>query len=217
MPIKLKSVGGGEITIDAPNTASNYTVTLPASNATVLNSDSTLDATKLSGAVPLGSLSNTTTLTRATSVTASGTTVDFTGIPAWAKRITVMFSGISTNGTSVPLIQLGDAGGIENTGYEAGACFGTQAASHYYSSTVGFPLSTAGQLATWISSGSVTFTNISGNIWVGSGSMFLGGIAVVTAACAGSKTLSNTLDRIRITTVNGTDTFDAGTINIMYE
>lgn len=61
MPIKLKSVGGGEITIDAPNTASNYTVTLPASNATVLNSDSTLDATKLSGLVPVGSLTNAPT------------------------------------------------------------------------------------------------------------------------------------------------------------
>lgn len=152
-----------------------------------------------------------------TAVTASGTVVDFTGIPSWAKKITVTISGLSTASTGIPIIQIGDAGGVENTGYEAGACFGTQAASHYYSSTVGFPLSTAGQLATWISSGSVTFTNISGNIWVGSGSMFLGGIAVVTAACAGSKTLSGTLDRIRLTTNTGTDTFDAGTINIMYE
>jgi hypothetical protein len=34
---------------------------------------------------------------------------------------------------------------------------------------------------------------------------------------SGSKTLAGTLDRIRITTVNGTDTFDAGQINILYE
>jgi hypothetical protein len=29
--------------------------------------------------------------------------------------------------------------------------------------------------------------------------------------------LSGTLDRIRLTTVNGSDTFDAGSINIIYE
>lgn len=156
-------------------------------------------------------------LVSGTPVTASGTTVDFTGIPSWAKRITVMINVVSTNGASVPLIQIGDSGGIENTGYDAGLTFGTQAASHYYASTVGFPLSTSGHLATWIFSGSYTLTNITSNTWVGSGTIFLGGAAVVTGAAAGTKTLSATLDRIRITTVNGTDTFDAGTINIMYE
>ena len=147
----------------------------------------------------------------------SGTSIDFTGIPSWVKRITVIFSSVSTNGTSVPLIRLGDSGGIETTGYDAGACFGTAAVSHYFASTAGFPVSTTSQVATIALSGSVVFTNISGNIWVGHGSMFFGATAVVTAACAGTKTLSDVLNQIRITTVNGTDTFDAGSINIMYE
>jgi hypothetical protein len=43
----------------------------------------------------------------------SGTSIDFTSIPLWVKRITVMFAGVSTNGTSPFLVQLGDAGGIE--------------------------------------------------------------------------------------------------------
>lgn len=216
MPIKLKSVGGGEITIDAPNTASNYTVTLPASNATVLNSDSTLDATKLSGAVPLGSLSNTTTLTRATSVTASGTTVDFTGIPSWAKRITVMYSAISTSGTSAKLIQLGDAGGIENTGYIGSASWGSAALASGALSA-GILISSGGSdTAAAVVNGHVVITNINGNDWTFSGT---GAFSNLTSfmVVAGSKSLSATLDRIRFTTVNGTDTFDAGTINIMYE
>ena len=35
----------------------------------------------------------------------SGTSIDFTGIPSWVKRITVMFNGVSTNGTSNIQIQ----------------------------------------------------------------------------------------------------------------
>ena len=40
---------------------------------------------------------------------------------------------------------------------------------------------------------------------------------IVWTICAGRVTLSGALDRVRVTTVNGTDTFDAGSINILYE
>lgn len=84
MPIKLTSVGGGQITIDAPNTASNYTVTLPASNDTLLNTASTLDATKLSGLAPLASLTNATgRLIGTTYYTASGSYVKATNNPTF--------------------------------------------------------------------------------------------------------------------------------------
>lgn len=54
------------------------------------------------------------------------------------------------------------------------------------------------------------------NMWVASGNFNdAGGSAVFS--CGGKKATSATLDRVRITTVNGTDTFDAGTINIAYE
>ena len=75
----------------------------------------------------------------------SGTSIDFTGIPAWVERITVMFSGVSGSGTSNFLLQIGDAGGIENTGYSGGSFnAGTTA-----NSTAGFDL-TAQNLAAQI-------------------------------------------------------------------
>ena len=143
-------------------------------------------------------------LTLMTQVTASGTAVDFTSIPSWAKRITVMFDGVSLSGTSQIIIQLGDSGGIETSGYVGGTA--TSA------STTGYQVFL--NLATRNATGIYTIINSNGNLWVGSGTTWN---TTEVSNSAGSKILSATLDRIRITTVNGTDTFDAGTINIMYE
>ena len=154
-------------------------------------------------------------LTSATAqASTSGTSIDFTGIPSWVKRITVMLSGVSTNGTSGKLIQLGDSGGIETTGYLGGSQLVQQAAgfSGLYS-TSGFPINSI--IATDILSGSMVFTLLENNIWTASGVFY--NSSIQTGYCAGSKTLSSTLDRVRITTINGTDAFDAGSINIMYE
>ena len=52
-----------------------------------------------------------------TAKTATGTSVDFTGIPGWAKKITVMLNGVSTNGTSIPVVRLG-SGTVQTTGYK---------------------------------------------------------------------------------------------------
>jgi hypothetical protein len=144
----------------------------------------------------------------------SGTSIEFTGIPSWVKRITVMFAGVSTNGTSVPLIQLGDSGGIENTGYlGTGTSLGTSVVSF----TNGFAITSASSAAS-VYHGLVTISMLSDstNTWCASGSMSRTDVAVANFT-SGSKALSATLDRIRITTVNGTDTFDAGSINILYE
>jgi hypothetical protein len=149
--------------------------------------------------------------TSGTAVTASGTSVDFTGIPSTAKRITVMFNGVSTNGTSPRQVQIGDSGGIETTGY-VGAV-GTRGAENFYTSAF---LISRGISASSTESGHLILTLVSGNIWVGSG-VSSSSAGDAPAFFAGNKTLSDTLDRLRITTVNGTDTFDAGTINILYE
>lgn len=154
-------------------------------------------------------------LVSGTAVTASGTAVNFTGIPSWAKRITVMLSGVSTNGTSEYLIQLGDSGGIENTGYtsQASAVGGSSATS---SSTAGFNLLGVAASAAGLYSGIAVITALGGgNSFVASGTIARS--AASTAFFGGSKTLSDTLTQVRITTVNGTDAFDAGTINIIYE
>jgi hypothetical protein len=149
-----------------------------------------------------------------TAVSASGTSVDFTSIPSWVKRVTVMFNEVSTNGSSIIQVQLGDSGGIENTGYVAGTVSSFNA-SGGTSFTTGFGIRTSNAAATTYS-GHMIFTNISGNVWICSGVLYAAADQALGIQ-AGSKTLSATLDRVRITTVNGTDTFDAGSINILYE
>jgi len=144
----------------------------------------------------------------------SGTSIDFTLIPSWVKRITVMLNGVSTNGTSLVQIQIG-SGSVTTTGYVSYASYsGSTTATT--SSTTGF-LNDATGNASSVRYGLITLTNITGNTWVeaGSGSVTTG--TNYTCASGGSLALSGTLDRVRITTVNGTDTFDAGSINILYE
>jgi len=143
----------------------------------------------------------------------SGTSIDFTSIPSWVKRITVMFNGVSTNGSSFGLVQLGDSGGVENTGYTGAVAF-SGGSSTGANPTTGFGF--GNNSASFTFSGNMTITNVSGNIWAAA---CVGGSTNSSLAClsGGNKTLSAVLDRVRITTVNGTDTFDAGSINIMYE
>lgn len=144
----------------------------------------------------------------------SGTSIDFTGIPSWAKKITVMFSGVSTSGTSAMLVQIGTSGGVVTTGYTGSSTGGGGAVATLDNSS-GFCI-TYINVATTIYHGKIDIINISSNTWIESG--VLGGSSTgVMNTSGGSKTLSGTLDRIRITTANGTDTFDAGQINIMYE
>ena len=144
--------------------------------------------------------------------TTSGTSIDFTSIPSWVKRITVMFAGVSTNGTSIPQLQIG-TGSIDATGYLGSGGYGpTFGASN---NTTGFILFNS-VVAASVMHGTMTLTTMGSNIWVMSGAMGTSNLA--SAGTAGfSKTLSGTLDRLRLTTVNGTDTFDAGSINILYE
>ena len=147
----------------------------------------------------------------------SGTSIDFTGIPSWVKRITVILNSVSTNGTSDLLIQLGDSGGIENTGYGSSCAYtGTSASGS--TNTTGF-LTTFQIGATAAIGGTSVLCLVSGNTWISTGT-FIYNISSpnnFVGVSGGAKTLSATLDRIRITTINGTDAFDAGSINILYE
>jgi hypothetical protein len=151
-------------------------------------------------------------LQRGTAVTASGTSVDFTGIPSWVRRITVMFQGVSTNGTSNLLIQIG-SGSVTTTGYVSVASRAI-GGTNETTSTAGFNMN--GNAATNVISGAMTLLLFSGNTWVSSHTA--GSSANSTTFFGGGQvTLSGVLDRLRVTTVNGTDTFDAGSINILYE
>jgi hypothetical protein len=150
------------------------------------------------------------TLTLATAqASTSGSSIDFSAIPAWVKRISVIFSGVSTNGTSNLLVQIGDAGGFETTGYVSYA--GDY--NDLVGSTIGFVQSRL-NAAAYITSGSVTLLKVDGTTWVASGVL---SSAHGPISSAGSKALSDVLTQVRVTTVNGTDAFDAGSINILYE
>jgi hypothetical protein len=191
--------GANAITIDASQNVTFANAISVAGNATITG---TLTAT---GGV-------TGSITSGTSVTASGTSVTFTGIPSGVKRITVMFSGISTNGSSNILIQIG-SGSFTTSGYIGTSQLTTSAANASVAFTTGFGLVNAG--AAYVSAGLLTIDQISTNAFVSSGNFMCNQPGVISTA--GQVSLGGTLDRVRLTTVNGTDTFDAGSINILYE
>ena len=154
---------------------------------------------------------STTQTTASTTITVVG--VDFYNIPSTAKRVTIMFNGVSTSGTSLKLVQLG-SGSITTTGYIS------TGASLYNSPTTVIATSTAGMVmfssaATDNIYGQMIITNVSGNSWISSHTTTPNSIS--TNCGGGGIALSGVLDRVRITTVNGTDTFDAGSINVLWE
>jgi hypothetical protein len=170
--------------------------------------DANVTPAKLSQPLTLATAQNTT----------SGTSIDFTGIPSWAKRITVMLNQVSTNGTSIPILQIGDSGGIETSAYSsvcAGAATTPIDTTRGGSSSDGFRLTINAHAAADLITGKIDLINISSNNWIAQGS--INTASVYVASVVGSKSLSDTLDRVRLTTVNGTDAFDAGSVNIMYE
>jgi len=142
----------------------------------------------------------------------SGTSIDFTGIPSTAKRITINFNGVSTSGTSHPLFQIGDSGGIETTGYLGSGSDITTVTT--YTTGFGIPSSQAANVL----HGSLVLSlmNSANNTWAAHG-IFGQTTNNNVNQTAGVKSTSATLDRVRITTVGGSDTFDAGEINISYE
>jgi hypothetical protein len=155
-------------------------------------------------------------ITAGTSVAStSGTSISFTGIPSWIKKITVMFNGVSLSGTSNMLFQVG-AGSTDTSGYLS-RCVATGSAANVTGSATNGILLISGDAGN-LFYGALNIYNISGNIWVFSGTMAVtNGTSTFSIMTGGNHTTSSSLDRVIITTVNGTDTFDAGSINIFYE
>lgn len=198
MGVKLVSASGGSVEINPPATASNFVATMPAGTGTV-------SVNGVSSNIVSGTSQAST----------SGTSIDFTGIPSWVKRVTVMLDSVSTNGTSAIQLQLGDSGGVETTGYVSSVSSVSNSAYGANVLTSGVPVNT-GSIAAASYSGILTIVKLNGNLWATSVSCVRTDVAVGFIA-VGNKTLSDTLDRVRVTTVNGTDAFDAGSINILYE
>lgn len=197
MSIVLLGSTSGSCTLQEQAIAGTSVLTLPVGTGTVV-------ANNVNSAIVSGTAVAST----------SGTSIDFTGIPSWAKRITVIFNAVSTSGTSQVQVQLGDSGGIETTGYTALAGGGATGVIVTSSST-GFIIDNSACTSSSSRNGNMIITNISGNTWIYSGNQSDSTTRVIMFG--GNKDLSATLDRVRITTVGGTDTFDAGSINILYE
>lgn len=159
-----------------------------------------------------GLVMGVSTITSETPVNStSGTNIDFTSIPSYVKRITVLFFAVSTNGTNRVQVQLG-SGSIQTTGYvgqsaNVGGTISTFSSAFIVSENI---------FAIDDRHGAVVLTTIGSNSWVESGIVSIASASTPTSS-SGSVTLSGTLDRVRITTVGGTDTFDGGVINILYE
>lgn len=216
MPVRLSGSTSGYTELSAPAVAGNNTLALPTgngSNGQFLQGNGT-GALSWSGSLTLGTAKSST----------SGTSIDFspadgTGIPSWAKRVTVMFNGVSTSGTSLIIVQLGTSAGFVTTGYYGTlTSFNTGGTNGFaFSNVTGIYLRDTNAAAnTW--QAVLTFSTMGSNIWLCSGNAETApasGVGTSSIIC--NRALSGTLDRVRITTVNGTDTFDAGSINIMYE
>lgn len=151
----------------------------------------------------------------------SGTAINFTSIPSGTKRITIMLDSVSTNGTSGLILQIGDSGGYETSGYDAftgGGAEGNVCRVDPFTSSFGL-FDPGRGLALNSVRGAVVLTrmNSSSNKWNANGNVSIDATIDASYDITGVKSLSAELDRLRITTVGGTDTFDAGNINISYE
>jgi hypothetical protein len=189
-----------------PSSGSNNIV-LGADGSTTIP---TLSATTITGTSVRGVITSGTAV-----ASTSGVSIDFTGIPSWAKRVTVMFNGVSTSGTSNLLVQLGISSGVVASGYLSHSGYIQASAVGSNTATTGYAIVTGG--ASDLIYGPLIITTPGANTWLASGAQFRDASIDYSIVSTGFVTLSGTLDRVRVTTVNGTDTFDAGSINILYE
>lgn len=203
-PLTIKGSTSGTVALAVPAVSGTNTITFPSGSGTV---------------VVQGVSSNISSGTKQTAT--SGTSITFTGIPSYAKRITVMMNGVSTIGTSEIQIQLGYSSGFVTSGYTGSSSYiaGGTAGSRNYT--------TGGSAGFWFFNSisasdlrdgvtTISLLDSSSNIWVANGSI---GINNAQELCStvGTVSLAGVLTQVRVTTVNGTDTFDAGSINILFE
>lgn len=149
--------------------------------------------------------------------TTSGIAIDFTSLPATVKRIMISFVGVSSNGTSGIVVRIGDSGGIEPTGY-SGAIITSNGAGGGAAGQNSTGFFIGGGSAAYVLHGVMTLTLVNAATFTWAATVAAGHSDSALAVCGGgSKSLTATLDRVQLATENGTDAFDAGSVNILYE
>ena len=217
-----KSITG--LTEDAaPDTSADYMVMYDSSTAsakkvkvssTLLDDDTfaTASATKAPSSESVLALVNNKFKLETELTTTAGTSFDFTGLPDTVNQINICFDEVSLSGSDHIIIQIGDSGGIENTGYTStSGIFNSSGGIFLTNSTAGFVIHSSGSDNI---AGFATLTRMSRNKWVFSHSLALGNSRVITGG--GVKGISSVLDRLRITRT-GSNTFDNGAVNISYQ
>lgn len=216
-PLPIANGGTGQITASLGFDALKQAATSSATGVVELATTAEVQAGTSTTLVPAVDTLRAGLLVQGTSTaTTSGTSIDVTGIPSWAKRVSILLNQVSTNGTSSLMVQLGDSGGIEGGGYRS-ICVGAVGSAAETSGS-GFVI-TRTNAAGSDSSGIVTIMNQTSNTWVMSSTigLYSGVNSGDTYTSGGIKATSTTLDRIRLTTVGGADTFDSGSMNIVWE
>jgi hypothetical protein len=217
------TIAGVNVVAVAPSTAGNVLTSTGSAWASTAPA-SPVPTPSAIGQIPFSTNGSTYTATQkitqdTAQASTSGTSIDFTSIPSWVKRITVMFVGVSTSGTNPVLIQLGISSGPITTGY-IGTVVQEQQSQNNVVSTLssGFLVTdSTGSLEAQTLYGAAIFSQFSSTSWMATGLISNTTTTVRAYEQCGYVPLGATLDRVRITTVNGTDTFDAGSINILYE
>lgn len=185
----IKGDTSGQIEIASPAVAGSNTQTLVAATGTLAP------------------------LIAATAQTASGSSVDFTGIPSWVKRITVTLTDISFAAAGAGRIRLGTSGGLVSTGYTTANTAIATGGNTFGTITDGVA-SISTNSAAVVVTGQFIIVNVTGNTWQSNGFSTRAADSI-TNVSTGYIALSGTLDRLSL--VATTSTFDAGTINILYE
>jgi hypothetical protein len=186
------------------------TGTITGLSAGGLPDDCITTAEIASSAVTTAKLAQPVTL--ATGQNATGTSIDFTGIPSWVKKITVPLYNVSTNGASRILLRAISGTAVSSGYIGSGGYFGP--ATTGSSETTGFIIAvTTDTNQTY--NGNLFLSTLGLNVWAYSSA--LGRDDGYIFAGGGSVALSGTLTGVRLTTANGTDSFDQGSVNIIYE
>jgi len=221
MSIILQGSTSGSVTLQEPAVAGTTVLTLPATSGTVALTSQLLASPSAVGQIPFSTDGSTYTATaKIVSGTAvastSGTSIDFTNIPSWVKRITVMYQGVSTDGTSDYWLRLGTSGGFATSGYVGYSARQAASSNSYTAHSSSFVIVAGSPLATELFSGTIVLVNQTGNVWVVNGQLTGQSNNGNTNHTAGNISLSGVLTQVRLTSATP-NTFDAGSINILYE